>query len=101
VYRIFNERLELMLEHDDPLFQNWDQDQTALDDRYELQDPKDVGEQLVAAASVLANHFDSVQGRQWERPGTRSNGAHFTVATLGVYGLHDPIHHLWDVSHPN
>ena len=98
VYRIFGERLALMLEQDDPTFQNWDQDQTAVDDDYQSQDPLSVRTQLVAAANALADRFDSVEGDQWERPGTRSNGSRFTVATLGIYGLHDPIHHLWDVS---
>ena len=39
VCRIMRERLESMLEHDDPLFANWDQDATAIDDAYGEQRP--------------------------------------------------------------
>lgn len=98
VYRLFNERLNLMLNDDNPTFQNWDQDETALTERYDLQDPALVCAELLAAASDFAESFDTVRDSQWSRPGTRSNGSRFTVASLGSYGLHDPIHHLWDVS---
>jgi len=98
VYRIFNERLNLMLSEENPMFQNWDQDETAIVERYDLQDPLLVCAELLAAANDFADSFDSIEQFQLSRPGTRSNGSEFTVATLGSYGLHDPIHHLWDVS---
>jgi len=34
VFRLYDQRLELMLSQDDPLFPNWDQDETAVTDRY-------------------------------------------------------------------
>jgi hypothetical protein len=37
-------------------------------------------------------------GDQWERPGRRSDGARFTVESIGRYYLHDIEHHLWDVT---
>ena len=97
VLRIFDDRLARMLTEDDPAFENWDQDATARRDGYELQDPGVVATQLGVAADVLAGCYDTITGPQWQRTGTRSDGARFTVATLAVYGLHDPIHHLWDV----
>jgi hypothetical protein len=100
VFRIFNERLNLMLREDNPTFLNWDQDETALRDRYDLQDPVSVSNELIIAASVLADGFSNVEGQQWSRAGTRSNGSRFSVASLGSYGLHDSLHHLWDVSSP-
>ena len=42
VFRLFDERLRLMLEEDDPQFANWDQDETAIADRYAEQDPATV-----------------------------------------------------------
>ena len=39
VFRLYDQRLELMLGQDDPLFPNWDQDETAVADRYAEQDP--------------------------------------------------------------
>jgi hypothetical protein len=97
VYRVFDERLRLMLEEDGPVFQSWDQDETAIEERYELQMPAIVSGELLDAAGTYADRFDSVESSQWDRPGTRSNGSHFTVQSLGTYGLHDPMHHLWDV----
>src|SRR5689334_19017896 len=41
VFVLFNERLRLMLENDDPTYQNWDQDATAISERYSEQDPAD------------------------------------------------------------
>ena len=98
VFRIFHQRLHLMLTEDDPAFPDWDQDETATTDCYELQEPAVVGIELLDAAEVLGDRFDAVVGAQWERTGRRSDGSTFSVATLGTYMIHDPIHHLWDVS---
>ena len=97
VLRIFDERLRLMLAQDDPLFANWDQDATAVAERYDLQDPALVSDELAAAAAVIAADFDAVPADAWDRPGRRSNGSVFTVASFAVYFLHDVVHHLWDV----
>ena len=97
VFTRFDQRLQMMLDQDDPLFPNWDQDTTAVDDRYGEQDPAVVAEQLVAAGEALATRFDAVTGDQWQRPGRRSDGASFTVDSFARYFLHDPVHHLWDV----
>lgn len=99
VFTIFDTRLDRMLTEDVPTFANWDQDATAIADRYDLQDPLVVRRQLTAAANQLAEHFESVSGAQWSRVGLRSDGATFTIDSFGRYLLHDPIHHLWDVSH--
>jgi hypothetical protein len=98
VFRLYLGRLRLMLDTDDPLFANWDQDATAVADRYAEQDPVVVAEELVAAAEDLAAAFSAVRDDQWERPGRRSDGATFTVETFARYMIHDPVHHLWDVS---
>jgi hypothetical protein len=98
VFSLFDERLALMLTTDDPTFPNWDQDRSAVDDRYNEQDPAVLATQLGAAAEVLATRFDSVRGAGWHRLGSRSDGAHFTVETFGRYLIHDPVHHLYDVS---
>lgn len=97
VFRLFDERLRLMLDEDDLQFANWDQDATAVADRYDLQDPAVVADELAAAATTVAADYDAVPDAAWERPGRRSNGSAFTVRTLGVYLLHDVLHHLHDV----
>jgi hypothetical protein len=101
VCRIFHSRLQLMLTEDDPLFPNWDQDQAAEDGRYLAQEPRQVASELGAAAEVLAAAFDQVAGAQWDRTGTRSDGAHFTVRSFARYLLHDVAHHLYDVTGPS
>jgi hypothetical protein len=98
VFRIFDERLELMLEEHDPLFANWDQDETAIVDRYWEQDPVVVSRGLLEAAEAIARRFATVDGALWARPGRRSDGARFTVDSFARYFLHDPVHHLHDVA---
>jgi hypothetical protein len=97
VHRIFEHRLHLMLAEDDPEFENWDQDVTAVEESYGLQDPAVVIDELVAAAASHASAWDAVGAHQWDRTGRRSNGSVFTVDSLALYMLHDPIHHLVDV----
>jgi uncharacterized damage-inducible protein DinB len=98
VYRVFLERITLMRTEDDPRFANWDQDQTAIDDDYAAQDPAEVAAELCVAAETLAQLLDAVQGEEWARRGTRSNGSQFTIESISIYMLHDSLHHLWDVT---
>ncbi|MFN2538336.1 MAG: DinB family protein [Mycobacteriales bacterium] len=100
VFRLFRTPLELILGEDDPLFPNWDQDETAIQDRYGEQDPTVVSRDLVSAAERLASAFEDVPQHAWQRPGRRSDGAAFTLTTFSQYLLNDPVHHLWDVQHP-
>lgn len=97
VYRLYDERLTLMRTLDAPTFPNWDQDVTAVEDRYNTQDPIVVVTDLEAAARQLADNFDAVTGDAWQRTGLRSDGAHFTVESFARYLIHDPVHHLDDV----
>jgi DinB superfamily len=97
VFRKFHERLQLMVSAENPTFPNWDQDATAIEDRYNEQSHPEVASQLVREAESIAIRFSELTESQWDRTGTRSDGAHFTVETLGRYLMHDPIHHLHDV----
>ncbi len=98
VYRLFDSRLALMLEQDEPTFANWDQDETARTERYGEQDPEVVAEELETAALAFVARLRGLRPDQLDRTGTRSNGSQFTVTTLSQYFLHDVIHHLWDVT---
>jgi len=35
---------------------------------------------------------------QLGRRGFRSDGAEFTIDSFARYFIHDPVHHLWDVT---
>jgi DinB superfamily len=98
VFRLYDYRLTLMLTEPDPLYPNWDQDETAVKERYGEQDPAAVAVELVDAADRLASRFETVTGAGWDRPGRRSDGARFTVDSFARYLLHDPVHHLHDAT---
>jgi hypothetical protein len=98
VCRLYDERLDLMLHQDDPLYANWDQDATAVEESYNDQDPAIVAAELQAAALQLADAFEGVDDVHWQRTGRRSDGARFSVDTFSRYLVHDPVHHLYDVT---
>ena len=98
VLRLYEQRLALMLTQDGPQLPNWDQDATAAEDRYGEQDPVVVAGELATAAEVIAAHFDELAPGQWQRTGSRSDGADFTIESFGRYFIHDPVHHLYDVT---
>lgn len=97
VFRLGSYRLGRMLNEEDPQFANWDQDETAVAEHYDSQDPAEVAVALMAEATVYADLFDMVSADQWKRPGMRSDGSPFTVESFGRYILHDPMHHILDV----
>ena len=97
VHDLFGQRIGQMLAEDGARFANWDQDETAIEQRYDQQDPAAVGPDLLAAADRVAAVYDGVPDDAWDRRGLRSNGDAFTVESLGRYHLHDVVHHLWDV----
>jgi len=97
VYRLYDERLAMMLAQDDPAYPDWDQDAAAVADRYDEQDPEQVADELGTAGAGIAASFDRLGATAWGRTGRRSDGAVFTVDTFCRYFLHDVVHHLHDV----
>ena len=96
VLRLYEYRLGLMQDQEDPLFPNWDQDVTAVEEKYNEQAPAVVADEIVVAGASLADAFERVT--DWSRPGRRSDGVSFTIETFAKYFIHDPIHHLYDVT---
>ncbi len=94
---LYDRRLHLMLDEEDPQFDNWDQDETAVDQDYGSQQPGVVLDEIEAAGDTLVSSLLDVGDDQWERPGRRSDGAVFTLDTFVRYMLHDIVHHGWDV----
>ncbi|MCW2758952.1 MAG: Mycothiol maleylpyruvate isomerase N-terminal domain protein [Nocardioidaceae bacterium] len=101
VHRVFDERVRLMLEQDEPRFANWDQDATALDSDYASQTPVTVAGELAEAADAVGERYAGVPDDAWQRRGLRSNGSEFTIDTLARYHLHDVVHHAYDVDLEN
>lgn len=99
LFRLFHLRISLMKEEDNPIFDNWDQDETAISHRYNEQEPVACIEDLVASGYELADLIDGISPEEWKRTGRRTDGASFKIDTLVLYMIHDPIHHLWDVKH--
>jgi hypothetical protein len=97
VFRIGTYRLQRMLDEDDPRFDNWDQDESAITERYDQQDPREVAADIATAAAIFADLYETVKPDQWQRPGMRSDGSPFTVESFGRYFVHDPMHHIVDV----
>jgi hypothetical protein len=95
---VFGARLASMRATDDPLFADWNQDETALAERYWEQDPARVSDELAVEGERIAADFASLRPEELPRPGRRSNGSVFTVDTLAKYFLHDLEHHAHDVS---
>jgi len=63
VFRLYDQRLELMLSQDDPLFPNWDQDATAVADRYAAQDPAEVAAALSEAGQLPPGEAEPLEVR--------------------------------------
>jgi len=95
---LFDTRLRLMLTTTEPRFDDWDQDAAAVDGRYSEQGPARVAAELTDAVEVLAAAFEGVSPQDRGRAGYRSDGARFTVETLGRYLVHDLLHHVHDVT---
>ena len=98
VYRLYDYRLGLMLSTDDPSYPNWDQDETAIEQRYDEQDPAVVAVELHEAGEQIASNFAAVRDDQWSRTGARSDGARFTIDSFSRYLVHDVVHHIYDVT---
>jgi hypothetical protein len=97
VYELTDERLKRMLKKKNPTFSDWNQDHAAVESDYASADPAKLSYSLAATAGKVADVVDRVRGDQWERGGSRSDGASFTIESFARYILHDVTHHLWDV----
>jgi len=95
---VFRARIAMVLATDDPTFANWDQDATAVQERYAEQDPVKVAGELDVALARLLGQLAAVQPGDRDRPALRSNGSRFTMTTLIRYLVHDPVHHAHDVA---
>ena len=90
------ERVARTLVEDEPEFGWWDHDAAAVDEHYNEQDPVAVGGDLGANAEWMAGTLALVEGAEWDRAGTRGDGARMSVAGIGRFTLHEMAHHRGD-----
>lgn len=100
VFYLYDRRLFRMLNEDDPEYPNWDQDESAIERGYAQEAPAALAKEIVSAGETIAARFASLEPEQWARTGRRSDGATFTVESFARYLVHDPVHHLYDVTRP-
>ena len=102
VHRIFGERLALMLDEDEPPFANWDQDETAVAERYDRQDPaagrRRAGGRGRGDGGDVRRRRRATEG-PGRRRGLRSDGSEFTVDTpRRATTCTTCVHHIHDVA---
>lgn len=90
-------RTRAMLDQADPQFENWDGDQKSVELDYFSVPPSRIADDLGRRTDETAAVLRTVTGAQWDRPGHRSDGTRFTVASLAQFMSHEVAHHLKDV----
>ena len=96
VHRLYDERLAMMLAEDGPEYPNWDQDETAIEQRYSEQDPADVSPSCRRGAEQIAGSFEAVSATSGTAPAdaatarsSRSTRSRATTSTTSCTTSHD------------
>lgn len=90
-------RVDLVLDTDHPIVEDWDEDIAALDGEYPRQDPTEVAADLDGVTALVTARLDEVHDDQWDRVARTTSGTPVTVRHLALYLVHDLTHHLVDV----
>lgn len=98
VSEVFRSRVRSMLLHEEPSYEDWDQNRAAADGAYLDLEPARVADELKTAAGDLLRDAAALSEEEFTRTGHRSDGFTFTVESLLQYYLHELVHHWWDVS---
>jgi hypothetical protein len=95
--RLLGERVKAMRDQEDPEFADWDGAAKAVELAYWAADPATTWEDLERSTRRTVTVLESVPPEDGGRPGHRSDGVEFTIASLGQYIGHEMEHHLHDV----
>ena len=87
VHRVYAGRVGRMLTEDDPHYENWDQDVTAVEERYGEQDPAVVATELTAAGEEASPHCSRCVGRGMDTHRPAQRRGVFTVDSISRYYL--------------
>ncbi len=96
--RLLGERTASMLAVYNPPLTDWDGEAVAVRRNYHSRRPAEVSEDLVRCTKATVDVMRTVLGKQWDRPGRRSDGTDFTIGSLTQYISHEVHHHLYDVN---
>jgi DinB superfamily len=99
ILRVYGDRILIMLEEDDPVFAQFNPDESVWES-YNRLGLEQLAEDLEAQARRLATIFDELEPEQWSLTMIRDGGTdgvhEFTVAGLASYAVHEAHHHLLD-----
>jgi hypothetical protein len=101
ILQVYGDRILIMLEEDDPVFPQFNPDETAWDG-YNRLDPEALADDIEAQAGRLSTILDQLEPTQWSLTMVRDGGSDgvytFTVAGLASYAVHEAHHHLLDAN---
>jgi DinB superfamily len=99
ILRVYGDRILIMLEEDDPVFPQFNPDESVWDSYNEL-GREDLADDIEAQARRLSDIFEGLEPAQWSLTMIRDGGTdgvyRFTVAGLASYAVHEAHHHLLD-----
>ena len=72
-------------------------EQTAVDNKYNEQDPATVASELEAQAEKVASLIESTEASAWERPADWGERGEFPAIYFARNAVHEGHHHLLDV----
>jgi hypothetical protein len=93
------DRVYVALVEDEPSFKPMYRNERVVFDRYDIQTPDLVGEQVVMAADLLCRGLDGLDDAQWVRPLIYGfpDPARRDVEWVAHHTLHELVHHLADI----
>ena len=90
-------RVDLVLDVDEPLVEDWDQNLAALDGAYLSRDPAEQAEELADVTEMIVARLERVGDQQWSRVARTSRGQRVTLREVVLRLVHDARHHLVEI----
>jgi DinB superfamily len=101
IQAVYGDRIHVMLEQENPVFAQFNPDESEWDD-FNTLDAETMAGGIEEQARRLAGILDGLQPDDWDRTMTRDGGHdgvyQFTVAGLASYAVHESHHHLLDAN---
>jgi S-DNA-T family DNA segregation ATPase FtsK/SpoIIIE len=101
VLRVQRERVQLALSEEAPTFAPMRREERVIEERYNEQQPAQVGRETTDAAESLAGALEALDEDAWTRTGIYNYPAPRvrTVEWIGRHTIHEGEHHLQDIDH--